>query len=170
MDPPPEDLKKALALLPRKMHPPISHTKFRMSPDLPHTEQTTTFPAPVVSARPHAPLCRSWTSTGTSMGGSGSLSCWAWIWPRWRSQPTMSASLDHHRGCSPGELGRTTPTPRPGAGGGGGCGLILQHLANLVFSALQAYVHRCEVPDLEVRGHLHRQCEEGPVGGGGVYR
>ena len=124
----------------------------------------------VLSARPPAPLCRSWTSTGTSMGGSGSPSCWAWIWPRWRSQPTMSASLNHRRGCSPGEPGRTTPTPRPGAGGGGGSGLTLQHLAILVFSALQAYVHRCEVPDLEVRGHLHRQCEEGPVGGGGAYR
>lgn len=146
------------------MHPQ-SLTQSSECPQTPPTMQAVTFPTLVVSAWPYAPLRRSWTSTGTSLGGSGSPSSWAWIWPRWRSQPTMSASLNHHRGCSPGEPGVTLH--RPGTGGGGGQGLTPQHLAIPLPSTLQAHVHRYQVPDLEVWGHLHRQCEGGPVAGEG---
>lgn len=81
---------------------------------VPRTPYASQAPPPPAAAWPHV-LCRSWTSTGTSMGGSESPNYWAWIWPRWRSQSTMSASLNHLRGCLPGAPG--TAPPMPGAAG-----------------------------------------------------
>lgn len=51
-----------------------------------------------LSSWPEAFSCRFWTNTGTSLGGNGLRSCWAWTWPLWRSQPTVSANLTPHRG------------------------------------------------------------------------
>lgn len=114
----------------------------KCTPNLPHkvlrvprTPYASQGPPPLqcVCMAPRS-LCRSWTSTGTSMGGSELPNCWAWIWPLWKSQSTMSASLNHHRGCLPGAPG--VAPHRPGAGRGIGQGWTLRHLAIPLLSTL----------------------------------